>query len=170
MKTGSVPTKELRGEDISPQAEASFWSLVRINFAKTQCWEWIGGSLQNGYPRFQLGRGNKYAAGRVAYAIAYGNVPRGLFVCHHCDNTLCVRPDHLFLGTAGDNAADKIRKGRQPVGERGGGAKLTAAQVLEIRADKRTRQEIADEYGISLSNVKRIRARDSWAHLLDRQT
>lgn len=41
-----------------------------------------------------------------------GPVPRGSFICHSCDNTRCVNPAHLFLGTARDNTADMIAKGR----------------------------------------------------------
>ena len=36
-----------------------------------------------------------------------------LRVCHRCpggDNKLCCNPDHLYLGTAGQNARDNFRK------------------------------------------------------------
>jgi hypothetical protein len=53
-----------------------------------------------------------YPAHRLAWIDAYGSIPAGLYVCHHCDRKLCVRPDHLFLGTAQDNSRDMIAKGR----------------------------------------------------------
>lgn len=36
---------------------------------------------------------------RVAYAMAYGRIPRGLQIDHRCRNKRCVRPEHLRLAT-----------------------------------------------------------------------
>jgi hypothetical protein len=65
------------------------------------------------------GYGTLYAEGRhqgahrLAWELANGRaIPAGLFICHRCDNPLCVNPDHLFLGTHTDNMRDMIAKGR----------------------------------------------------------
>lgn len=83
----------------------------------------------------------------------------GLKVCHRCDIPACVNVDHLFLGTDADNIADRDSKGRQAHqrGEANGMAVLTEQDVLAIRSDAGSPQEISDKFHISLQHVSQIK-------------
>src|SRR6266852_45024 len=83
------------------------------------CWLWIGSQKANGKGRLYYGiftratpNWEKVFAHRASYELYIGPIPDGLFVCHRCDVTLCVNPDHLFLGTPLDNVLDCFAKGR----------------------------------------------------------
>lgn len=133
---------------------AELFARARV-VGRNGCWEWTGrptGSQRGtGYGEWR----GKYAH-RVAYEMCVGPIPEGHVVMHRCDNTLCVKPDHLLTGTQADNIADMVAKGRQ----RGGGGaipKLTAEQRAAIAADPRVQRLIAADYGISQGHVSRIK-------------
>ena len=90
-----------------------FWARVIVN--PDECWGWTGSTLGRApYARPQLAErifGTRHAT-RASYMLHYGPIPEGLFVCHTCDDPMCCRPDHLWLGTAAENAADMKAKGR----------------------------------------------------------
>jgi hypothetical protein len=76
------------------------------------CWEWQGGKTAAGYGELGVGTNKTMYAHRLSYRIYRGDIPRGLYICHACDNPGCVNPAHLFLGSDADNQRDKIQKGR----------------------------------------------------------
>lgn len=100
---------------IGNSLEERFWSRVdktapRQPHMETNYWEWVGmPSHKYGEISYQ---GMKYLAHKLGYELVYGKMADGMPACHRCDNTRCVRPDHIFEGTSLDNMRDKNAKGR----------------------------------------------------------
>lgn len=118
------------------------------------CWEWHASMLPNGYGAIQYHR-QKTGAHRVSWIIHYGEIPSGLFICHKCDNKKCVNPEHLFLGTAKDNARDRANKGRsfRPIGELNSQIKMIGSRrteaLREFRISLETVDVVAKKHGVS---------------------
>ncbi len=114
-----------------PAAEEFFWPHVDKT---NSCWLWTGATSKDGYGRFDAGSIRR--AHRFSWALHFGPPPAGLMVCHHCDVRTCVNPDHLFLGTARDNAQDALAKGRLtgPVGPKPYTVVVPPDVALEIRS------------------------------------
>ncbi len=95
-----------------------FWAKVDRREGD-DCWPWKASRSPKGYGWFHAPpegvRRDMVQAHRVAWELACGPIPPGLWVLHRCDNPSCVRADHLFLGTNADNVADKMAKGRHSV-------------------------------------------------------
>lgn len=90
------------------QAE-KFWQKVN----KTEsCWLWKGCVNTTGYGMVNWAGKKNIVAHRLVWKLTNGQIPDGLQVLHRCDITRCVNPQHLFLGTIQDNAADRVAKGR----------------------------------------------------------
>jgi hypothetical protein len=132
------------------------------------CWLWTGCVNYDGYGQLLVGRGAR-GAHRVSYELFHGAIEPGMHICHKCDVPSCVNPDHLFMGTAADNAADKVRKGRQQKlsfpGEKNGGAKLTEYDVRAIIASTSKGIDLAKKYGVSKGVISSIRNRKAWKHV-----
>ncbi|GAG49732.1 unnamed protein product, partial [marine sediment metagenome] len=141
----------------------NYWLRVKRG-GPDECWEWLADKNGEGYGRIQR-LGKPYRAHRVAWELANGPIPEGMYVLHHCDNPACVNPRHLWLGTHLDNARDRNSKGRQASGETHGQAKLTETEVLAIRKDKRSQRVLGKLYSVSDVQIGRIKRGVRWAWL-----
>lgn len=99
-----------------------FWSKVNKDGPIMRpelgpCWIWTDKLSGHGYGSFWMPTVGLASAHRASYALNCGGVPRGRHVLHRCDNRACVRPDHLFLGSAISNTRDMLAKKRYPTGD-----------------------------------------------------
>lgn len=144
---------------------------IRID-SETGCWNWTASKNNGGYGRIRF-RNKEKLAHRASYEVHRGQIPEGLNVCHRCDNPACINPDHLFVGTQAENAADMVAKGRAPIpnlrGSAHANAKLTEADIVAIRAAKGvTLRELGEQYGVNGSTISWIRTGKGWAHVSEK--
>lgn len=134
-------------------------------FRKTEtCWLWVGALNPRGYGWFK-----QLNSHRCAWMIYREEIPKGMFVLHKCDNTSCVNPDHLFLGTQNDNMKDMDEKGRRITpdrrGKMNGRCKLSESDVFAIRLSSASPMFLAKWFDISDSQVRAIQSGRGWKHL-----
>lgn len=133
----------------------------------TGCWEWQAKISPFGYGQFATTEGKTWQAHRFSFTHFKGEIPKGLCVCHSCDNRKCVNPEHLWLGTRNDNIQDMHRKGRarKSKSEDNGGAKIGWMEVKEIRElypKVKSHRKLAAQFGISRRQISRITRNLSW--------
>jgi hypothetical protein len=146
-----------------------FWPKVDRSGGPDACWTWTAGRDDYGYGWFYTTDGKRRRSHIVSFEMVHGPVPRGLLVCHSCDNPPCVNPTHLWLGTYQDNLRDAAHKGRcrnlPKPGEENPAAKLKSSQVIEIRKRLKAGERLvvlAEEYGVSKSLISAIKNRHNW--------
>jgi hypothetical protein len=175
-------------------AEERFWEKVNKK-GPDECWEWTAGKNGRGYGAF-LFDGKPYGAHCFSWILHNGPIPEGLFVLHNCpngDNTSCVNPAHLWVGSHTENMQDMYRKNRQAAvtkpesfargerngahtkpekvlrGEANGGSSFKEAEVVNIRqlydSGAMTVLEIARKFNKSKGGVYAIATRRTWKHV-----
>lgn len=133
-----------------------FWDKVDKS---GDCWVWTAYLGTHGYGSFKLD-GKMRRAQRVAFQLTRGPIPDGMCVLHACDNRTCVNPDHLWLGTHGDNNTDRAKKGRSH-------SVLCETDVMLIRdlAVTQSHGAIARWFGVAQPTISRIMDGTGWTHV-----
>lgn len=83
----------------------------------------------------------------------------GKLVLHTCDNSRCINPAHLYLGTHEDNMRDMVARNRVRTGKQ-----LTQEIANDIRARryKATGKELAAEYGVEVDTIYDVWTGKTW--------
>ena len=155
--------------------------LKKVKKTRT-CWLWQGGTNLAGYGIICLW-GDTYFAHRASYMIFVGPIPKGKMVLHKCDIPNCIKPKHLYAGTAADNMRDTQERGRavtgddhwtrrnrsQTRGENNSFSKFTNAKVKRLRrlAERRkyTQRKLAKMFGVAQSTVYHVLSKRTWSHV-----
>jgi hypothetical protein len=143
------------------QVAATFWPKVEKT---ATCWLWRGRKCKFGYGRMRgLGQLSTH---RISYVLAHGAIPDGMWVLHRCDNSSCVRPDHLYLGDHQQNVRDMIQRRRVAYGAAHGAARLRPSEVMSIRfqyaAGGITTIELAAKFNTTQGRISSIVTGRTW--------
>lgn len=87
--------------------------LAKCKRTESGCLEWQGiRTKKEGYGII-MHAGQNWGGHRLMWHLSRGRLKDSKqFVLHKCDNPPCLDPEHMFLGTASDNAVDASQKGR----------------------------------------------------------
>jgi hypothetical protein len=154
--------------------EERFWLNVE-RIEGDACWKWLGLPDDKGYGRFMVD-GRKIRAHQFSWMLHFGPIPDGLEVCHTCDDRLCPKPAHLFVGTHHENMLDAAAKDRMSHGgpknpargERAPTAKLRDTDIPVIRAlsaEGISTRQISLRYGVAHHQIRRILNGTGWVHI-----
>lgn len=128
-----------------------------------ECWVWRGSINKTGYGLLNIkgddGKWIPRLAHRLSWLRSVGAIPDGLFVCHHCDNPRCVRPDHLFLAAKGRARNNPALGSRHPL------SKLTEDRVRVILTSDARGIDLAAEFGVTPTVISAVRKRKIWRHV-----
>lgn len=158
-----------------------FFAKVTIRSDKggDECWEWTGAKSGSGYGQFWDGK----RAAPAHWFLLDTRPAKGKEACHHCDNKLCVRPSHIFIGTRADNMKDMVSKNRHNTapgcramlkvrrpqnGEGNHEAKLTDGDVAMVRSIGRgygRGVKLAKLLKVSATVISGIWSGSRWPHI-----
>jgi hypothetical protein len=166
-----------RKEPLVGSLEERFNKSYKIN-KETGCWDWTRSLFKQGYAKIETNEKEKRVclrAHRLSYSIYKGDIPKGMLVCHSCDNVKCVNPEHLWLGSHLDNINDCINKKRRATnykwkifGESHHGSKLTNIQVKDIKIrlnGGEMGKDLSKEFNVCKQTISLIKNNKRWKHI-----
>jgi hypothetical protein len=154
------------GRHFDDGAEERFWAKVDRQ-GPDDCWVWLGARSSAGYGYFCIYyKGwRTVRAHKLAYVRHHGKeVGKGLYVCHNCQNKLCVNPRHLREDTNQGNQLENVALGRHRNGAEAR-RRLTVEEVARIRTARERGEKpyaIGRGLGLQYGSVKQILNRTTY--------
>ncbi len=154
LDAGASPTPEdiaaagviVDGCLVVPTDVQLFWANTNRG-AANECWMWTGTPTRKGYGRTTINN-KRVIVHRLSYAMKTRIDPAGLVIRHQCNCRLCVNPDHLLIGTQGDNIRDAVRDGRMARGDKHG---------MRLHPESHARGERHPQSKFTLEQVQTLR-------------
>lgn len=138
---------------------------IKYDINDLGCWECTSHAKDKcGYPVCMI-EGKWDRIHRHTYRKHFGEIPKGFVIRHTCDNTACINPDHLIIGTHQDNMNDRFERKGTTFGTKNSHAKLTEEDVLAISISTKSRKELMLEYNVSYATICNIINKKSWKYL-----
>lgn len=131
--------------------------IQRVGWSEDEhgCWNWNGFVEPRGYAKVMHG-GSSHRVHRVMLTREAPQTPEKDQACHKCDNRRCINPAHLFWGSAAENSADMVQKGRSRLGMAKGSGKLSVDDknaILARRNAGESYRKIAADFGVTAGAV-----------------
>lgn len=132
----------------------------------SECILWPYAAVPPGYGRLAI-KGKVHHVTRLSATLFHGEPPIDKPYAAHgpCHNPACFNPHHLHWSSNAENQADRVRDRTADLGEKNHRSKLTAKDVLAIRASKESKTKLASIYKVDSANIRSILARKTWKHV-----
>lgn len=152
---------------MSEQDKENF--MKKVSQLPDGCWIWTKAIKKGRSDTHKYGwvtfKNKQMTANRLSWILFKGDIPANTVVCHKCDVTLCVNPEHLFIGTQKENIQDMDTKGRRNrmmkvrrVDGLHTSSKITKTQAEEMRRmhlSGLTQQKIAIHFNVSQTCISK---------------
>jgi hypothetical protein len=118
-----------------------------------------------GYPSMRMNGRSNLSILKLKYEQKYGKIPKGKCMLHKCDNRRCINPDHVMIGSKGDNCRDRHVKKRDCHGTMSPQHKLDEQRVIfarELRLSGYYYWQIANFFGVHTTTICDALTGRSW--------